>query len=838
MSARVGEALATGHAENGHEAKPGQGRPVYVRRKGENGMQSIVKQLGAVVVAALLAAGVVCPSAASAVEGTRRAAVEAIQQFRAGGHVAGFGPGAFYMSNATYALRVEFVGAHPATPQSEIAAETPAKGAPPLGRVTYANLWDGITLTYDAVEGGLARSTYRLEPGADPSAIRLRYNVPVTLNHDGTLTLAYRTGQMTESAPLAWQDVDGRRVAVAVSFALREGSDSETGQLVGFAVGDHDPSGALVIDPTLTWNTFLGGSGMDGAAAIAYSAGYLYVTGESDGVWGIPVRNYGGGSRDAFVAKLDATDGSLVWHTFLGGSGFDIGLAIHQNSGVCVVAGYSDATWGTPVSAYSGSFDAFVAKLDGTSGALIWNTFLGGGGSDFGYGIDGSGPVYVTGESEGWGTPVRAYSGGRDAFVAKLSASGSPVWHTFLGGSGSDTGRGIRSTSGILFVAGSSDTTWGGPLRAYSGGQDAFVARLGEVNGALGWNTFLGGTGDDWASAIAVESFDEYVVGWSTATWGTPLRAHGGSDDAFAARLDASGGLTWNTFLGGPWSDRGSAVVVDSYSSAVYVAGYGSSDWGPPVRAHSGGSEVFVAKLDKSSGVFERNTFVGGSGNDYGTFGVLAHDGYPGNLYVAGASEAAWGTPERSYQGGGDAFVAKLDLWTGYCPVTPASGCQTSGKGQILLTDNTDDSKDKFLWKFTKGPALSQISFGTSTTMMRAGLCVFDDGDLALEAHVGPSDTLWAAAGNRGWNYKDKTGTQDGTTIVTMMEGDAGKSRLLFKGKGANVRLPAPQSVTQFLAATTSVRAQLHGNYDTCYDTSFTPAQVMKNNGTRFKAKF
>ena len=139
-------------------------------------------------------------------------------QFQSAGHVLGFGPGRMYVSNGTYALRVEFVGAGNVAPQA--AASTPAGGeaAPALTPVTYRNLWPGITLTYDAA-GGVARSTYTLVPGANPAAIRLRYNAPVTVEAGGSLRVRYETGEMRESAPLAWQEIDGRRVPVAVAFA-------------------------------------------------------------------------------------------------------------------------------------------------------------------------------------------------------------------------------------------------------------------------------------------------------------------------------------------------------------------------------------------------------------------------------------------------------------------------------------------------------------------------------------------------------------------------------------------------------------------------------------------
>src|SRR6266446_4487674 len=303
---------------------------------------------------------------------------------------------------------------------------------------------------------------------------------------------------------------------------------------------------------------------------------------------------------------------------------------------------------------------------------LTWNTFFGGSADDYGYSVavDGNGNVYVTGESFAtWGSPVRAYSGGADSFVAKLDSSGNLIWNTFLGGNGNDDeGLGVAvDGSGNVYVAGSSNATWGSPVRAYSGDTDSFAAKL-DSSGNLLWNTFLGSSRDDNGKAIAVDgSGNVHVTGFSNATWGSPVRAYGSSLDSFAAKLDSSGNLTWNTFLGGSGDDYGASVAVDG-SGNVYVEGYSFATWGSPVRVYSGGADSFGVKLD-SSGNLIWNTFLGGSGDDYG-YGI-AVDG-SGNVYVTGDSNATWGSPVRAYSSNFDVFVAKL---SGATPCdTPPTG--------------------------------------------------------------------------------------------------------------------------------------------------------------------
>ena len=588
-----------------------------------------------------------------------------------------------YVSNGTYALRLKFVDANDGIPQAANSAPA-ANGAsavgiaPQLAQVTYPNLWPGVSLAYDA-GGGIARSTYTLAPRANLADIRLRYNALVTVEAGGSLRLAYDTGEMRLSAPLAWQEMDGVRVAVPVTFQAAQFRFTKTSE-VSFRVGHNDPRYPLTIASILTWNTFLGGSGSyygdDKGYAIAVDgSGNVYVAGSSDAAWGSPVRAFTQGQPgDAFVAKLHS-DGSLTWNTFLGGGGSDDGNAIAvDGSGNVYVAGSSAATWGTPVRPFTGPYnnDAFAAKLGG-DGSLIWNTFLGGEGSDDGNAIavDGSGNVYVAGDSNiSWGSPVQTKG---TIFAAKLSASdGSLTWNTFLGSYQDNNGCAIAvDGSGNVYVAGSSYPGWGSPVRAFTTWlwlTDAFAAKLSS-DGSLVWNTFLGGKGFDKGNAIAVDgSGNVYVVGSSDFTWGYPKRGftqsiHNGDayEDAFAAKLGSDGSLVWNTFLGGDGIDTGNSIAMDGNGN-VHVAGSSSATWGCrggadcTVRAYTAGQDAFAAQLG-SDGILAWDTFLGGSGSDTGN--SIAMDG-SGNIYLAGSSDATWGSPVRAHTAGSDAFVLKL----------------------------------------------------------------------------------------------------------------------------------------------------------------------------------
>jgi hypothetical protein len=611
-------------------------------------------------------------SSANSMDVTPPLAGPSLQQFTAAGHVLGFQVSGVTIASPSHALRIEFASARqvePVASQPGVAQDGTVAGftsAQPLSQVTYRNLWDGVTLTYQAAPGGIAESVYTLEPGAALDAIRLRYNVPAKLNAGGSLVLSFAQGQMTESAPVAWQVINGQRTPVEVSFRIMEACDTPAAQ-VGFTVAGYDPTYPLTIDPTLLWTTGVGGFepvDNDQAKSIAVdTSGNVFLTGFSEISWGSPERSFSYG-YDAFAVKLDSS-GARVWSTFLGGIGDDrgVGIAVDTNGNV-LVAGTSDHTWGIPVRTYAGAEDMWAARLDPT-GALLWNTFLGSAGTDYGYGIalNSSGNAFVVGYSTSiWGAPINPISGGGDAFVAKLVGStGVLAWSTFLGGTSGDSGRAVAVTDTTVYVTGSSTATWGAsPKRAYTAGSDAFVAGLNPTSGVLVWNTFLGGDGDEGGNAITLDgSGNIYVAGDDSATWGSPVRAFTTAPESFAAKLDSTGMLVWNTFLGGDGYDYTSGIAADAFGD-IYVTGYtGWVSWGSPMLPFTGYYAGYAAQLNAVSGELGWNTFLNGSWGYASSFGIAAQGNY---IYLAGNTQSAWGTPVNAMGGSPEAFAAQLSL--------------------------------------------------------------------------------------------------------------------------------------------------------------------------------
>ena len=516
-------------------------------------------------------------------------------------------------------------------------------------RVRVSGIYPGIDLLFHENAGKLEYD-FVCAPGADPSAIRFRIDGArrITVDASGDLVLATAAGDVRWQRPEVRQD-DTR---VAGGFEL-------TGKnTVRFHVADYDRSRALVIDPTLSYGTYFGGSGNDWARAIATDgSGNVYITGiTSSGnltvTGGAFQTTYGGQTvdnitGDVFVAKFSPT-GTLLWSTFLGGSADDgaFGLAV-DSAGNAYVTGFTNSsnfpvTQGVFQSKFGGFGgnscnrfgDAFVAKLNPAGTQLIYSTYLGGSLDDIGAAItiDSSGNAYVAGASLSRNFPVT-----------------SGVVQGFMSGSGGQIGR---------------PNCNGAP--AFDTG-DAFITKMNPTGTALIWSTYLGGGFDDAAMAIALDSSQNvYVAGATLSTdfpTQNPLQSKfGGTDplneffhsgDGFVAKLNSSGtSLIYSTYLGGNGDDAIYSIFVDAAGTA-YVTGPSSSQNLPvtskAVQSRFGGyynlpplveqnqGDTFVAHLNATGNALLYATYLGGSANEIGT-GITVDSA--GLIYVVGASDS------------------------------------------------------------------------------------------------------------------------------------------------------------------------------------------------------
>lgn len=585
----------------------------------------------------------------------------------------------------SWVLRMELLGANPKAGMVGLAALSGKvnyfKGHNPnswrTNNATYAkvkakSVYPGIDMVYYGNHSQLEYD-FVVAPGAKPQALRLQFKGAdrVELDGKGDLVMKTAVGEVRQHRPLLYQELAGKRKEVAGRYVLLGKNE------VAFAVGAYDRSKTLVIDPVLSYSTYLGGKVGDAGFGIAVDqARNAYVTGytqspdfpTTSGVFQSQLKGY----NDVFVTKLNSTGSALVYSTYLGGSNNnDSGNAIViDQSGNAYITGSTfssdfPTTPGASQTKYGGSQDAFVTKLNATGSALVYSTYLGGSSNDnssgTGIAIDGVGNAYVTGSSGSsfLTTPGAFQMTGSGQFVTKLNARGSTlVYSTLLNDAKPGNGNGIAvDGSGNAYLtgtAGSSFPTTPGAFQTKSGSSlnNAFVTKLNPSGSKLVYSTFVGGSGDDYGNGIAVDgSGNAYVTGRTNST-DLPTKSalqskYGGGTctndvgtkypcfDAFVIKLNATGSaLVYSTYLGGSGDggdDEGIAIALDQSGNA-YVTGQTSSTNFPRKSAYQtkyrgdkchdnprGPSfpclEAFVTKLNPQGNALVYSTYLGGSSN-------------------------------------------------------------------------------------------------------------------------------------------------------------------------------------------------------------------------------
>ena len=468
---------------------------------------------------------------------------------------------------------------------------------PTFGRVEYSGVYPGVDLAYYGRQGRLEYD-FIVAPGADPSTIRIALRGVHALRIDsaGNLVLETVGAPISFRKPVTYQEIAGTRRPVTSGYKLAGSNQVE------FSLGSYDTRYALVIDPSLVYSTYLGGSGFDYGTAIAVGpSGNAYVTG--------------------YTSSLDFPSDNAEQSFFTGSSAI------------------------------------FVARLANSGTSLIYSTYLGGSQYNYPYAIavDSAGAAYVTGLTEASDFPVKnalypSLNGGEDAFVTKFSPAGNTlVYSTYLGGSGSDYALGIAVDSRKnAYIAGSTQSSdfpvTNGAYQTASGGSCAFVTKIGAAGTALGWSTYFGQGCSAQTTAIAVDSqHNAYLTG--AAFPGLPVTAGapqpnfgGGAHDAFMAKLSNTGAsLVYCTYLGGSQTDSGTSIAVNAGGNAYATGVTQSTDL--PVTASvlqtasGGGYDAFVAELNTTGTAWQYLTYLGGQRDDYG-YGIALDSS--GDAFIAG----------------------------------------------------------------------------------------------------------------------------------------------------------------------------------------------------------
>ena len=606
--------------------------------------------------------------------------------------------------------------------------------------VSLGEVWSGVEVKLKATQKTVEKLFY-IKPGADPSKIVVEVDGAegLKLSKDGEIIIQTGLGKLKLSKPIAWQEKDGKKLPVEVSYKL-VGKNRYS-----FKVAKADPSLPIVIDPILQ-ATYLGGSGSDKAFALAIhpTTGEIYVAGRTlstdfPKTYGGAQENHGGASEDAFVARLNRDLTRILQATYLGGSDWDAAqaIAIHPTTGEVYVAGYTYSTNfpGTSRGAqanHGGRGDAFVARLNRDLTRILQSTYLGGSNSDLARALaihPQTGEVYVAGETYSKDFPgitggAQTYgNGSTDAFVSRLNRDLTQILQsTYLGGNRGDfaDALAIHPITGEVYVAGYTDSTdfpstnggaqptYGGDFFAY----DAFIARLNSSLTRILQSTYLGGNRDDFAEALAIHptTGEVYVAGWTVSN-NFPNTAGGAqascSDclsgparEAFVSRLNRDlTQILQSTYLGGGLEDYAYALAIHPQTGEVYVAGETYSNDFPGTN---GGAQptpsdlsicAFIARLNSSLTRILQSTYLGGDHDDF-AFALAIHP-TTGEVYVAGwtnsnnfpnttgGAQASCNSCDSGWLPSYDAFVARLtaDLAAGSGSGGSGSGGSGSGTG-------------------------------------------------------------------------------------------------------------------------------------------------------------
>jgi hypothetical protein len=590
----------------------------------------------------------------------------------------------------------------------------PAKwhtGIPSYERVMYGQVYPGVDLTFYGNQRQLEYD-FALAPGASPETIRLQFHGARKINvlPNGDLVLRTGSGDVSLHRPVVYQQEakGGGRTDVDAAFVLVSRNE------IAFRVGSYDRSKPLVIDPVITYATYLGGSsfengfnnGVSGSpmTGIAVGAdGTAYVTGiteSSDFPTGNAFQSkHGGGAFDVFVTHFSADGTQVLYSTYLGGKGDDFGggIAVDAQGNAYVAGGTESSDFPTTANAFqknraSGN-TGFVTKLSPTGDTLVYSTYLGGNQTTHAdaIAVDSNLNAYVTGaDTGGFPTSQTAFQksipGQRSPFVAKLSADGSSlVYGTYVGGTSDDSALGIAlDGNGHAFITGSASssdfpTTSGAIQTTFGGGYDAFVTQLKADGSGLIYSTYLGGSSNDGAYGIAVDGSGSAYVTGNTHSANFPVAnaqqpALNGPSDAFVTKLNPNGSaFVYSTFLGGKHEETGFAVAVDSLGRA-YVTGVtsslGSSGGFPTLYSLVSGpsaapGDAFVTQYTADGSAFVYSTLFGGF-NEQTVGNAIAVDKV-GAAYVTGFTQANDlpitpnpGAFQTTLHGVQDAFATKL----------------------------------------------------------------------------------------------------------------------------------------------------------------------------------
>jgi hypothetical protein len=566
-------------------------------------------------------------------------------------------------------------------------------GVRQYARIRYKAIYPGVDLVFYGNQGQIEYD-FELMPGANPNVIRLGFQGAddVRLDSNGDLVLRIGGREVRQRRPVLYQDIGTARIPVDGGYVL-------TRRGARFAVGAYDRTAPLVIDPTIVYSTFLGGTGYDYLWGLeSDKSGAVYVLGATTS-FDFPVRNALQPTRpsadpaefDTVLAKINPAGTALEYSTYL--AGVPRALAIGPGGEPFVVRrATNDNPPTAPGYRYGCTCDGIsVAKLNRQATAYVYDARIGARISTYtipgvDIAVDRSGNAIVSGTvavDASSGFPVvnaaqPTAGGSDDAFALKLDAAGTGlIYSTFLGGEAHDASFAIAiGPDDSVAIAGFTDSERFPVVNAVQPSmrpgfshEDAFVTKL-STHGALVFSTYLGGSSGDAAYGVAQDPSGFVYVSGQTFSIDFPVASafmsHSDGASAFVTKLTPTGSsVVYSTYLGGSRGndDFALGVVADRTGSATVTGATTSPDFPVrfPLQAQRGRYDVFVTRFGPS-GSLRQSTYFGSGAEGISPRIAL---GLAGTVYVGGETHGTDFPIRNSLQPlltGGDLFVARLKM--------------------------------------------------------------------------------------------------------------------------------------------------------------------------------
>lgn len=568
-----------------------------------------------------------------------------------------------------------------------------AKGVPLYSQVNYQNIYPGIDVAYKGL-GEQVEFDFIVSAGANPRRIKLSFGGTrsATTDASGDLLMSSSAGDLRFRRPLAYQEsAAGERTYVDVRF-VRTAKNR-----IGFNLGPYDKRRRLIIDPSVTFATYFGGTTQDEGLGVATdSTGDTFVTGATNSPnFPITEGQEASGGFDVFVAEFDP-QGQLIFSTLLGGSQDDVGTAIAVSDGniqAIYLTGWTESQdfpilYDGTNYPYEAGKDGFLVELTLDGSGELGGTFLPGDQDDIGTAVafDDAGDAIVVGQtfSDDFILPVTSLNslpgesqinlgnglGPSDGFIVWVAGSGTYVYFSsYLGGTGSDMATGVALDNPSqpdynILIAGSTNSVdfpftnsgvvqprCGTDGNCNGGLDDAFITKVNNTSDLFTpvYSTYLGGSATDDALSLAADSLGAaYITGVTNSPdfkIANPLQSTlNGTQNAFISKLNSDGtALVFSTYLGGSGSDAGLGLAIDGDAN-IYVTGRTTSPDFPlqfPTQETIGGrSDAFVSVLSSGGGSLTFSTYLGGSGDEDILGGSIAVDAIQ-NVYLTGDTNSA-----------------------------------------------------------------------------------------------------------------------------------------------------------------------------------------------------